>query len=244
MTESEWLACNDPARMLEYLRGKSSERKARLFAVACCRTIWSLLTDKRSRLAVEVSERFADGLATLQELEAALACGQQALEQANRLNSSGFLDVGYLAACAAKNAAFHPLTVVPRSKFSSRPRGVDLTPIPPHEVYPGYAADSVASARAAERGQRDNIVVQREKVAQTHLIRELFGNPCQAGSVLTRWPPTVVRLATEHYSGQDRVRSLQKALLDNKHLEFAEHFGHAQSHPKGCWVLDIILRKT
>ena len=36
MTEAEWLACETPERMLAYLRGRASERKLRLFAVACC----------------------------------------------------------------------------------------------------------------------------------------------------------------------------------------------------------------
>ena len=35
MTEAEWLTCNDPTRMLEFLRGKASERKLRLYACAC-----------------------------------------------------------------------------------------------------------------------------------------------------------------------------------------------------------------
>ena len=38
MTEAEWLACNDPTPMLEFLRDKASERKLRLFFCACCRS--------------------------------------------------------------------------------------------------------------------------------------------------------------------------------------------------------------
>lgn len=47
------------------------EREMRLFAVECARGVQHLMTDKRSRDALDVAERFANGLATQTELAAA-----------------------------------------------------------------------------------------------------------------------------------------------------------------------------
>ena len=58
MTEAEWLECNDPTTMLEFLRGKASDRKFRLFASAICG-------------GVDLVERHADGNASDEELEEA-----------------------------------------------------------------------------------------------------------------------------------------------------------------------------
>ena len=47
------------------------DRELRLYACWCARQIWHLLTDERSRTAVMVAERHADGLATDAEFTAA-----------------------------------------------------------------------------------------------------------------------------------------------------------------------------
>ena len=82
MTEAEWLACCAPNRMVGFLRqistdkrivchlsGKAMLRKIQLFVCACCRLRWEDLTSQASRTAVEVAERYADGLAKKAELE-------------------------------------------------------------------------------------------------------------------------------------------------------------------------------
>ena len=50
---------------------KGSDREIRLFAVWCARQVQHLMTDKRSVKAIDVSERFANGLASETDLLAA-----------------------------------------------------------------------------------------------------------------------------------------------------------------------------
>ena len=61
MTEAEWLACDDPTSMVDRLRGRVADRKLRLFFCACCRRLWQLLPDERSRAAIDAAERYAEG---------------------------------------------------------------------------------------------------------------------------------------------------------------------------------------
>ncbi len=80
MTESEFMTSTDPQAMLQSLgvpqrhrseAQKVSDRKLRLFAVACCRSVFPMLADERSRKAVEVAERYADGEASREEINEA-----------------------------------------------------------------------------------------------------------------------------------------------------------------------------
>ena len=63
MTEAEWLQSPKPYPMLGFLHGKMDARRMRLFACACCRQVWPVLRDARSRKAVRKLEEFADDLA-------------------------------------------------------------------------------------------------------------------------------------------------------------------------------------
>jgi hypothetical protein len=73
MTEAEWLVCDDPLGMVLdlYSVPVATQRKWRLFSVACLRSVWPLLTDPGSKDAVLVADRAADGEVTPTELAAA-----------------------------------------------------------------------------------------------------------------------------------------------------------------------------
>src|ERR1700733_2712497 len=81
MTEAEWADDSYGAQgMLMELsnqgkatRTKVGRRKLRLFAAACCRRIWRHLEVPGAREAVEVAERFAEGQASKDDLNAARA---------------------------------------------------------------------------------------------------------------------------------------------------------------------------
>ena len=86
--------------------GVLDDRELRLYACWCVRQVWYDLTDERSRTAVEVSERFAMGAATAEELAAARA---SACAAASLLRSASDVWAAWAAwaacaACAARDA--------------------------------------------------------------------------------------------------------------------------------------------
>ncbi|HEY1187738.1 MAG TPA: hypothetical protein VGE74_08780 [Gemmata sp.] len=93
MNESLWRDCAEPTPMLEFSQSLAGDRKLRLFACACCRRIWDLMTTPSSRTAVEIAERFADGLVSEHERYAAFAA---AIREANGwANCCGCIDATY-----------------------------------------------------------------------------------------------------------------------------------------------------
>ena len=104
--ETAWAICPRSDWMIWALRkiGFKDPRKYRLWACACIRgmpladdrTLWDLLTDERSRVVVEVAERYANGNATEEERADAYASATSATSASTS---------AYAAAAAAASAA-------------------------------------------------------------------------------------------------------------------------------------------
>jgi hypothetical protein len=108
MTEAEWLAGDDPQKLIEFLcELPATDRKLRLFGVACCRQVWNLLTEDCFRAAVELAERFADGKASKKELADAKKASGAALE---RNGLAGVIGPKYCALGSAWSTTRNPPT--------------------------------------------------------------------------------------------------------------------------------------
>jgi hypothetical protein len=87
--------------------GVLTDRELRLFACWCCRNqVWHLLTDERSRHAVEVAELYAEGKATSDELAAAEDAAWGAERAAAWAAAWAAEDAAWAAAWAAEAAAW------------------------------------------------------------------------------------------------------------------------------------------
>src|SRR5262245_12235859 len=97
MTDAEWLASGDLEAMLKFLKGKTSERKLRLFAVACARNLTDLVPfiERPIRLA----ERFADGVADDAQRDTGLRDGPSS-------HTAGLVTVWLLGEKMIKNSIF------------------------------------------------------------------------------------------------------------------------------------------
>jgi hypothetical protein len=84
LTEEDWQGYPHTATLVDFLGDKGTERQWRRFMIACCRRIWHLIQDDRSRRAIEVATRHVDGSATDEELAEAAEDAKEAETAARR----------------------------------------------------------------------------------------------------------------------------------------------------------------
>lgn len=70
MTEAEWLACEDPAPMLQFIRTRANDRQLRLISCGFCREKSYWLSEQELRF-VDIAEQFADHEIMADDLEMA-----------------------------------------------------------------------------------------------------------------------------------------------------------------------------
>lgn len=241
MTEQEWLACDNPGQMLDFLRetSKVSSRKLRLFACACCRLIWTLPNDDRARHAVEAAEKYVDGLGESGLIEAYLDLNQGLMVLGRR----------YIPDIPAK---------ILDSAFVAFLRTVSCSGVyygQPWEwsSYNPYQCAADAAHRVASVAAWVNDSAQLETArAEAGLLRDIIGNPFR------RLPAVkaggVAGVAEAAYEGRelpvgtlinDRLAALATAFkqagCDNE--EIWAHLRGPGPHVRGCHVVDLLLNR-
>jgi hypothetical protein len=234
MNEQEWLVCADPYQMLNLLyetAGEVDARKLRLFACACVRRVWDQLGDG-GREAVEVAERYADGLAGKEELAAAhqhVQAQEVDAEAAYRRCQGGWAEAW--AAHAAWEAAR-------AARSATDARG----PSAYHAVL-AVVRDRVRAVGVTERAAWDE-AVEAEVVAQATLLRDLV-NPFGAWGIDPGWRTAEVQALAEAIY-RDRSFAELPALADA--LEDAgcadarvlDHLRGPGLHARGCALVDLL----
>jgi len=215
MTEAEWLTCTDPIRMVKAARARMRHRKLRLFAVACCHRIEDLLPDPRSRMAIAAAEQHADGAITEMQLrEARVAAGAA--------HSDSFDRLGKVGACFEWAAEF----AADRVAFKAAESASWMT----------HTARKIGEPTPADY------------TFQADIIRDIFGNPFHPVSVdPSCLPRDVTALALTIYDERafDRMPELADALEREgcANVDVLEHCRGPGPHVRGCWVVDMLLRR-
>ena len=247
MTEAEWLAGTDPRPMLEYVRGKVSDFKLRLFACACVRRVWHLLGARGSRDAVDSCESHP--------------------ERSGEMLSNDFL-TAHWAVCELNARRRHQ----PIGRAHVAAAGAAAQVLNRSSVFnyssAGHIAASGASRLAAEAVKFEALAVgaagrpraKAERIAQSRLLRDIVRNPfCPVFPVTAArftWPNGA---ATQLSQAAYEHRRLPEGTLDTSRLTLladaledagctdAELLGHLRGpgpHVRGCWAVDLVLGKS
>jgi hypothetical protein len=215
MTEAEWLACADPTPMLEFLRDRVSARKMRLFAVACCRRMWHLLADERSRKAIEFAESNADGVVPQWLCCEAADAAYEAADASGPDDNDPNEDEAWPE---RHHAAFLAAHVLDEPAF--------------------FYVDGYFRYSTVRRGYEEDAGLFRDIIGNPFRLASI------QPEWLVLNDGTVVRLAQAIYEARafDRLLILADALEDAgcDNADILEHCRQPGPHVRGCWVIDLL----
>jgi len=245
VTEAEWLACAVLKSMLRVVWDKAGDRKLRLFAIACCRRYWHLLHTNESHNAVEVAERYVEGMATELEL---LYASDRAYDKACAVS---FADAPnsfspYDADVAAANSAWPKISQIITNLAEVMADAAD--------AYSTHGNLLLQKGRPFQPKQWLDPFGNRAVLCG--LLHEIMGNPFRPVSVDPTWlMPTVAALATAAYTERElpsghldanRLVVLSDALeeIGCTNAEILTHLRGPAPHVRGCWAIDLLLGKS
>jgi len=251
MTERKWSVSTDPDVLLESVRDRATDRQLRLFLCGCCRRLLPWLKGPRKAAllvcekVLEVSERYADGLASDEELLGALP-----VSDLYRVQSG----VGILAVEAARRATYLQLAGDDRPMRSGR--AIMAHPASEGAEFARGVVSVIAGERKGPSGKaaKKRAATVREKAWQVHLLRDLFGSPfgpppaLRAGGGLIRGLAQAAydeRVLPEGTLNPDRLAVLADALEEAgcANANMLNHCRQPGVHVRGCWVVDLLLGK-
>jgi hypothetical protein len=228
---------------MQWKRIAATERKVRLFAVACCQRIPAVNSHAILAAVIDTVERFADRLATEEELR-----------EANR-RAGGIADSAGKSADAYESAEGITGNTVREWEIQCAGWATYWASLPGKlgteiDRFPGPAADAVGLARAGSDYDHDRVEkdAKEERAVQADRFRDVFGNPFRPIDFSTSWrTDTAVSLARQMYDsrGFSAMPILADALQDagcDSH-EIIDHCRSPGPHVRGCWVVDGILAK-
>ena len=226
MNEQEWLEAARPLRLLQYLHksAAASDRKFRLFGVACCRRVEEQIPDITLAEVIDACERLAEDL-NADDYNLA------------RLNLLGRLS--NRSEEVARSVMEHD-----QEHYEFAHAVGQLTSFP---IYPADCADSCMQALC---GHDDYDTGSGEVLFQVDILRDVFRNPFRPVAFSPSWrTDTAVALARQMYESRDfgampiLADALQDAGCDNP--DILDHCRDArQTHVRGCWVVDLVLGKS
>ena len=220
MTEAEWLVATELSPMLAFLRGKASDRKLRLFGLDCCRLVIALL-DPRGLKAVGAAERYADGLCSPEELEAARLVANEAFCEFDDRQGSESAANAVESLCHAEGLS---------------------------DLLNDVARETAALSMYSQPQHLKRATRRIRRLNQCRHLRDIFGNPFRPVAFSPAWrTDTAVSLARQMYESRQfgampiLADALQDAGCDNDGV--LNHCRGDGAHVRGCWVVDLVLGK-